>query len=139
MIAPLLVIQRVANKSALTSNTIVSGRLSPFEARSRGELTDGSDALPGGDPTSSVDRMEWALASLGVRLRLRPIPTGIHKVWRPPKYDCITFHSYTLFPALIVPFPPPSDHHSLFRRLSVLFIFHTIACPWCLYIDVCIA
>ena len=55
VIAPLLVIQRVANKSAL-SNTIVSGCLSPFEARTRGDLADGSDALPGGDPTSSVDR-----------------------------------------------------------------------------------
>ena len=56
VIAPLLVIQRVANKSALKSNTVVSGRLSSFEARTRGELTDGSGALPGGDPTSSVDR-----------------------------------------------------------------------------------
>ena len=54
VIAPLLIIQRVANKSALTSNTLVSGRLSTFKARSRGELTDGGGAVPGGDPTSSV-------------------------------------------------------------------------------------
>ena len=56
MIASLLIIQRVANRSALTSNTVASGRLSDFKARSQGQLTTGSDALPsGGDPASSVD------------------------------------------------------------------------------------
>ena len=55
VIAPLLIIQRVANKSALTKKTLVSGRLSSFKARSRGELTGGDDALPDGDFVSSVD------------------------------------------------------------------------------------
>ena len=50
-----MIIQRVANKSALTSDDVVSGRMSSFEARSRGELTGGSDALPGGDSRGFVD------------------------------------------------------------------------------------
>ena len=56
VIAPLLIIQRAANKSALTSNTIASGRLSSFKARSRGISTGGGGALSDGDPTSSVDQ-----------------------------------------------------------------------------------
>ena len=57
MIAPLLVIQRIANKSALTSNTIASGHLSSFKARSRADVTGGGGTLPSGDdyPVSSVD------------------------------------------------------------------------------------
>ena len=55
VIAPLFIIHRVANKSALTSKSLASGRLSAFKARSRGELTDGSGAVPSGDPASSAD------------------------------------------------------------------------------------
>jgi len=51
VIAPLLIIQRVANRIALTSDTIVSGNIGSFRARSRGESTGGSYALPGGYPT----------------------------------------------------------------------------------------
>ena len=48
VIAPLLIVQRVANRNALTSNTIVSGGTSSFRVRSRHEPTGGSYAFPGG-------------------------------------------------------------------------------------------
>ena len=51
----MLIILRVADKSAVTSGTVVSGRISGFKARSRGELTSGSGDLPGGDPANSSD------------------------------------------------------------------------------------
>ena len=51
VIAPLLIIQRVANKSALTKNTIVSGRLSSV----REESTGNGPAHPGVDLMSSMD------------------------------------------------------------------------------------
>lgn len=54
VIAPLLITQRVTDKSAFTSDTVVTGRLSSFKARSRGELTDGGVALPSGGPMSSA-------------------------------------------------------------------------------------
>jgi len=44
-IAPLLIIQRIANRSALTSTTIPGSVLSSFRARSRWDLTGGSGAL----------------------------------------------------------------------------------------------
>ena len=56
VIAPLLIIQRVADKSALTSDTVVSGHLGSFRARNREELTDVSAALSVNDPISSSDR-----------------------------------------------------------------------------------
>ena len=57
VIAPLLIIQRVADKSALTSDTVVSGHLCSFKAKNRGELTGGSVALPNGNPMDSTDRI----------------------------------------------------------------------------------
>ena len=59
VIASLLIVQRVASKSALTSKTVASGRISEFEARSREELT-GRDTLPSGHSTSS----QWESAEL---------------------------------------------------------------------------
>ena len=54
VIAPLLIINRVANRSALTSRTIVTGHASALGFRSRGEsMSDG--ALPGVCPVSLVD------------------------------------------------------------------------------------
>ena len=67
VIAPLLVIQRVANNSALTSNTVASGCISEFGVRSRRELSGGSDTLPGEDPVSSVDRRGVGSGEFGVR------------------------------------------------------------------------
>jgi len=49
VIAPLLIIQRVANKSALTSNaTAPHGSTVQAKSGNRGELTGGSNTLPGG-------------------------------------------------------------------------------------------
>ena len=48
----MLIIQRVTNKSALKSNTLVSGRISLLKVRSRGKARDDSGALP---CVSSVD------------------------------------------------------------------------------------
>ena len=53
-IASLLLILRVANKSAFASNTVASGRINEFKTRSRGESAD-SGALPGGDDASPAD------------------------------------------------------------------------------------
>ena len=50
VIAPLLIVLRVANKSALTSNTVASGHISEFKAQTQGELASGSGVPPGGDP-----------------------------------------------------------------------------------------
>ena len=45
-IAPLLIIQRVANKSALTKNTIAPGCITSLKFAIRGKSTDDSDSLP---------------------------------------------------------------------------------------------
>ena len=58
VIAPLLVIQRVADKSALTSDSVVSAHFSELIARNGGQLTAGGDTLPGGDPMRSANRNE---------------------------------------------------------------------------------
>ena len=51
VIAPLFVIQRVANGSALTKNTVASGRLSSF----KGEFVGDNGAHSSGGPVGSVD------------------------------------------------------------------------------------
>jgi len=56
VIAPLLIIQRVANKSAVTGSTVVSENIGSFRVRSRGESRGGGGATPGGYPTSSVNK-----------------------------------------------------------------------------------
>ena len=58
VIASLLIIQRVANKSALTSDSLAAGHISEFKARSRGGLTDGSNPIPGGHTMSPVGERE---------------------------------------------------------------------------------
>ena len=55
VIAPLLIIQRVANQSALTGSAVVSGNVSSFRARSRRELTTGGVTVPERDSMSSAD------------------------------------------------------------------------------------
>jgi len=65
VIAPLLIIQRVANQSALTSNTISAGHTNSFKAR-RGVSTGGSGTLPGGYPMGSADKYENRSGDLGV-------------------------------------------------------------------------
>jgi len=55
VLAPLLIIQRIANQNALTGDTVVTAQISEFKARSGGQLTAGS-VMPGGDPMRSVHR-----------------------------------------------------------------------------------
>ena len=55
VVAPLLIILRVANRSALTSSTIASGHISGLKALSREESTDAGGILPTGMPVSSTD------------------------------------------------------------------------------------
>lgn len=53
VIAPLLLVQRVANHRALTSNTIASGgRIDSFHVRSRRESTGGSRVIPSGSASN---------------------------------------------------------------------------------------
>jgi len=54
VIAPLLIVQRVASKTALTSNTDMIGNISSFKARDPAELTGGSVSLDNKDPNGSV-------------------------------------------------------------------------------------
>jgi len=54
VIAPLLIIRRVADRSALTSNTAGSGAISSLKVRNQVELTGVSAAFSGGNPKGSV-------------------------------------------------------------------------------------
>lgn len=54
------------NKSAFTSKSLVSGRISTFKAKSRGELTEASGTIPSGDPVSSVDEREMNTSEVRV-------------------------------------------------------------------------
>ena len=56
VIAPLLIIMRVADKSALTSNTFASVRIGNFDARTREEFTGGGGTIPDGDLVGSADK-----------------------------------------------------------------------------------
>jgi len=66
VIAPLLIIRRIANKSALTSDTINPGSIGSFKARTREELTGSSVDISGGDPGSFVGEREMDSGELGV-------------------------------------------------------------------------
>ena len=61
----MLIIQRVANQSALTSNTIIPGHLGSFHVRS-GRKSMGGGTLPGGYPMDSVDRYGKNGRELGI-------------------------------------------------------------------------
>ena len=66
VIAPLLVIRRVANKSALTSDITTPGVISSFKARNGEELTAGSVGLPGRNPNCCVAERDTNPCELGV-------------------------------------------------------------------------
>jgi len=57
VIAPLLIIQRVASKNALTSDTIAPGSIGSFRAGSRRESTGGGSVLPVEYPMGSEQGM----------------------------------------------------------------------------------
>ena len=54
MIAALLILKRVANRSALTGSIVITGTISSLKFRSGGVSTGGSP-LPSGSSVSSVD------------------------------------------------------------------------------------
>ena len=68
VIAPLLVILRVADKSAFTSDTGASGLIGSSKTMSWGEFTGGSSTLPGGNTSSSVGRRKVDSYELGIRI-----------------------------------------------------------------------
>ena len=75
VIAPLLIIQRVANQSALTSNTIVTAQIDSFRTRTRGESARGSRDLPGGYyPTRSMDNHGESTGELEIMAENRVTP-----------------------------------------------------------------
>ena len=55
IIAPFLVTLRVANRTSLTSETIVSGKIGSIHFGSGRELSGGDETFPDGDTTASVD------------------------------------------------------------------------------------
>jgi len=55
VIAPFLITLRIANRTALTSDTVVSRNIESIRFRSAGEGTEGDESLPTGDPMGSVD------------------------------------------------------------------------------------
>ena len=66
----MLVIQRVANKSALTSGTVAPGHTSEFKVRTPEELTGGGGTVPGRYTASSVDRRGVASGELGTEITI---------------------------------------------------------------------
>jgi len=62
VIASLLIIQRVAEKSAFTSDTLARASTALLKARGRGELTDDLS----GYPTNSVGKHEATSGEVGV-------------------------------------------------------------------------
>lgn len=76
VIASLLIIQRVANKSSLTNNTIAPGNISSFKAKSQGELTGDSGTLPGRNYVSSVGEHGTTSGELGVGVETDRHPSG---------------------------------------------------------------
>lgn len=75
MIAPFLIILRVANRRALTSEAVVSGNIDSIHFRSQGKSTSGDETLSDGHPMSSVDHDGETSGELGIG-----VETGIEEV-----------------------------------------------------------
>jgi hypothetical protein len=65
-ISPFLIILRVANRRAVTSETIVSGNIGSLQFRSHGSAMGGSETLPEESPVSSTDAGGETPSRLGV-------------------------------------------------------------------------
>lgn len=65
MIAPFLIVLRVADRRALTSETIVTGNIGSIHFRSQGKSTVGNETLPDDHPASSTDTREETSRELG--------------------------------------------------------------------------
>ena len=68
VIAPLLIVQRVASKSAFASDTTTTGHVSSFKFRSQGESTGGIDTRTDECYMSSVDKYGRNPGKLGVEV-----------------------------------------------------------------------
>ena len=65
VIAPFLIVLRVANRTALTSDTVVSGNVGSIHFRSHGKSTDEGGTLPDGNTVASTDAREDTPGELG--------------------------------------------------------------------------
>lgn len=65
MIGPFLIILRVANQTALTSDIIATGMVSSICFKSREELVNDHRTLPDEDPASSIEIYEEIPSELG--------------------------------------------------------------------------
>jgi len=68
VIAPLLIIQRVANRRALTSRCVVTGSAASAHYRNSARTEVGGETVPGGYPLKSVHKCEGGSRGLGVRV-----------------------------------------------------------------------
>ena len=66
VIAPFLIILRVANRTAVTSDSISSGNPNSIHFRSQGQSTDDGGTVPNGNPTSSTGASEEAPDEVGI-------------------------------------------------------------------------
>ena len=74
VIAPFLIVLRVANRTAITSKAIVSGNIGSMRFESQGnESTDGGVTVPDGDPVGSVKADGENTGELGVVIEEVPL------------------------------------------------------------------
>lgn len=64
--APLLIILRVANRTAVTSDSISFGNPDSIHFRSQGQSTDDGESLPDGNPVSSTGVSGEAPGEVGI-------------------------------------------------------------------------
>lgn len=83
VIAPLFVVLRVANKSAVTNDTIASGHISGFEVQNRGDLTGGGDA------GSSVDERGMDSGELAAGVATTDIDSHQDRTQGSPDLDAL--------------------------------------------------
>jgi len=117
VIASLLIIQQVANKSSSTRDTLVRRSTAPLKPRDQGELTDDS----GGHHTSSMSKCRMTSNQVGVGVEAM---VNIHqeRVWGLPKSD-VAYSSCSL------PWQNPS--HLLWAHC------HALPSPFaCIYLNI---
>lgn len=66
VIAPFLIIIRVANRSALTSDTVVSRGVGSIRFRKQGKSTIGGETIPDRHPVDSLDAYGETPGEIGV-------------------------------------------------------------------------
>ena len=117
IIAPYLVILRVANRRALTSDTI-SGTIGSIRFRSQ-VTADGDESFSDGDPRKSVEVDGEAPSGLGARsedaIQEAPLWQGIKSPWESnTSLGLDSLASFVLSPFLR-PFPSKTQPHRTFQ------------------------